>query len=93
MGRPKASDYVEEVQDVLNDAITYYKVDLLHFDPYPGCRDELSWAKASWCMDNTDHGTKIVHNTELIKMVSYLSTKKIILIFCLDNMSCFPFAW
>jgi hypothetical protein len=71
-GRPKASDYAQEVQDVLNTGITYYKVDLLRFDPYPDRVDELAWAKASWSTANTDCDVKIAHNTELIKMVNFL---------------------
>ena len=73
-GRPKASDYVQEVQDVLNTSITYFKVDLFHFDPYPEWVDELKWAKANWSMANTYCNLRIAHNTELIKMVSPLNT-------------------
>jgi hypothetical protein len=73
-GRPKASDYAQEVQDVLNTGITYFKVDLLRFDPYPERVDELKWAKASWSMANTDCDLRIAHNTELIKMVSPSNT-------------------
>ena len=71
-GRPKASDYAQEVQDVLNTGITYYKVDLLRFNPYPDRVDELAWAKAGWSTANMDCDVKIAHNTELIKMVSPL---------------------
>ena len=74
-GRPKASDYAEEVQDVLNTAITYYKVDLLHFDPYPNCADELAWGKTGWSSANTECGIKIAHNTELVKMVSCVAMR------------------
>jgi hypothetical protein len=73
-GRPKASNYMQEVQDVLNTGITYFEVDLLHFDLYPERVDELKWAKASWSMANTDCNLIIAHNTELIKMVSPLNT-------------------
>ena len=73
-GRPKASNYTQEVQDVLNTDITYFKVYLLRFDPYPKQVDELKWAKASWSMTNTDCDLIIAHNTELIKMVSPLNT-------------------
>ena len=73
--RPRASDYAEEVQDVLDTTITYYKVDLLHFDPYPNHADELAWAKASWSAANTECGIKIAHNAELIKMVSCFATQ------------------
>jgi hypothetical protein len=75
VGRPRASDYAEEVQDVLNTAITYYKVDLLHFDPYPNRADELAWAKTSWSAANTECGIKIAHNAELVKMVSCFATQ------------------
>ena len=71
-GRPKASDYAQEVQDVLNTGITYFKVDLLRFTPYPDRVDELAWAKAGWSTANMDCDIKIAHNTELIKMVSSL---------------------
>ena len=71
-GRPKASDYMDDVQDVLNSAITHYKVDLLHFDPYLDCTHKLAWAKTSWGMFNKVCDLKIAHNSELVKMVSSL---------------------
>jgi len=71
-GRPKASDYADDVQDILDSAITHYKVDLLRFDPYPGRTDELAWAKTSWGTANKVCDLKIAHNGELIKMVSSL---------------------
>ena len=69
-GRPKASDYAQEVQDVFNTGITYYKTDLLHFNPYPDGVDQLAWAKASWSTANTDCDIKIAYNTQLIKKVN-----------------------
>jgi hypothetical protein len=71
-GRPTASDYTQEVQDVLNSAITFFKVDLLRIHPYPDRASELSWAKVGWGEANTLCDLKIKHNTELIKMVRTL---------------------
>jgi hypothetical protein len=73
-GRPKASDYADDVQDVLDSAITHYKVDLLRFDPYPDRTHELAWAKASWGSANSVCDLKIAHNGELVKMASSLTT-------------------
>lgn len=81
-GRLKASDYVDDIQDVLNTIITYYKVNLLHFGPYPDCTHELAWAKMSWDTANRVCDLKIAHNSELIKMVSSLTT-----LFCLHSYS------
>src|ERR1700736_3962945 len=69
-GRPKASDYADDVQDVLDSAITHYKVDLLRFDPYPDRSQELAWAKTSWGTANRVCDVKIAHNGKLIKMAS-----------------------
>ena len=74
-GRPKASDYADDVQDVLDSAITHYKVDLLRFDPYPDRTHEVAWAKTSWGTANRVCDLKIAHNGELIKMVSSLTTQ------------------
>jgi hypothetical protein len=54
--------------------ITHYKVDLLCFGPYPDCTHELAWAKTSWGTANKVCNLKIAHNSELIKMVSSLTT-------------------
>jgi hypothetical protein len=72
-GRPKASDYADDMQDLLNSAITHYKVDLFCFDPYPDRAHELAWAKTSWSTANRVCDLKIAHNSELIKMVSSLT--------------------
>src|SRR3984893_16620390 len=69
-GRPKASDYADDVQEVLDSAIAHYKVDLLRFDPYPDRTHELAWSKTSWSVANEVCNLKIAHNGELIKMVS-----------------------
>lgn len=69
-GRPKASDYVEDVQEALDSAISHYKVDLLHWNPYPDCAQELSWSKVSWDSVNKLCGLKITPNGKLMKMVS-----------------------
>ncbi|KIM82082.1 hypothetical protein PILCRDRAFT_8323 [Piloderma croceum F 1598] len=69
-GRPKASDYADDVQDVLDSAITHYKVDLLRFDPYPDRTHELAWAKTSWGTANRVCDLKIAHNGELVKMIT-----------------------
>jgi hypothetical protein len=74
-GRPKASDYADDVQDVLDSAITHYKADLLRFDPYPDRTHELAWAKTSWGTANRVCDLKIAHNGELVKMVSSLTTQ------------------
>jgi hypothetical protein len=71
-GRPKAGDYADDVQEVLDSAITHYKVDLLRLDPYPDRTHELAWSKTSWGTANKVCGLKIAHNGELIKMVSLL---------------------
>lgn len=73
-GRPKASDYADDVQDILDSATTHYKVDLLRFDPYPDRTHELAWAKTSWGTANKVCDLKIAHNGELVKMVSSLTT-------------------
>ncbi|KIM76446.1 hypothetical protein PILCRDRAFT_76428 [Piloderma croceum F 1598] len=69
-GRPKASDYADDVQDILDSAITHYKVDLLRFDPYPDRTHELAWAKTSWGTPNKVCNLKIAHNGKLIKMIT-----------------------
>ena len=46
--RPKASDYADDVQEVIDSAIAHYKVDLLCLDPYPDCTHKLAWSKTSW---------------------------------------------
>jgi hypothetical protein len=71
-GRPKAGDYADDVQDVLDNAITHFKVDLLRFGPYPDRTHELAWAKFGWAAANKACSLKIAHNSELIKMVSLL---------------------
>ena len=69
-GRPKASDYADDVQEVLDSAIAHYKVDLLCLNPYPDRTHELAWSKTSWSAANEVCNLKIAHNGELIKMVS-----------------------
>ena len=44
-GKPKASDYADDVQDILDKAIIHFKVDLLRVNPYPDRTQELTWAK------------------------------------------------
>ena len=44
-GRPKASHYTQEVQDFLDSAITFFKVNFLRIHPYSDRASELSWAK------------------------------------------------
>ena len=68
-GRPKASDYADDVQEVLDSTIAHYKVNLLRFDPYPDYTHELAWSKTSWTVANEVCDLKIAHNGELIKMV------------------------
>jgi hypothetical protein len=68
--RPKASDYAQEVQDVLNTAIAHYKADLLRLDPFPERGLELKWSKANWFTANAVCDLKIAHNSDLVKMVS-----------------------
>lgn len=71
-GKPKAGDYTDDVQDVLEKAITHFKVDLLRLNPYPDHTQELTWAKTSWAAANKLCDLNIMHNTELIKLVSLL---------------------
>jgi hypothetical protein len=73
-GRPKASDYTTDVQEVIDSAIAHYKVDLLRWDPYPDRTNETTWAREGWVSANEICGLKFAHNTELIKMVSSLIT-------------------
>ena len=61
-GRPKASDYAEDMQEVLDSAISHYKVDLLRWNPYLDRTQELSWSKASWDSANKLCGVKITPN-------------------------------
>jgi hypothetical protein len=71
-GRPKASDYSKDVQDVLESAIAHYKADLLRWDPYPDRSNELAWTKASWDSANKECNLKIALDSELMRMVSSL---------------------
>jgi hypothetical protein len=74
-GRPKASDYADDVRDVLDNAIMHFKVDLLRVNPYPDHTHELEWAKVGWAAANMMCDLKIAHNSELIKMVSLITTR------------------
>ncbi|KAI0266652.1 hypothetical protein BGY98DRAFT_912890 [Russula aff. rugulosa BPL654] len=69
-GRPKASDYADDVRDVLDNAIMHFKVDLLRVNPYPDRTHELEWAKVGWAAANMMCDLKIAHNSELIKMIT-----------------------
>ena len=69
-GRPKASDYADDVQEVLDSVIAHYKVDLLRFDSYLDRTHELAWSKTSLSVANKVCDLKIAHNGKLIKMVS-----------------------
>jgi hypothetical protein len=69
-GRPKASDYARDVQEVIDTAIAHYKVDLLRWDPYPDHTHSLDWATDGWGAANELCGLNFAHTPELIKMVS-----------------------
>lgn len=73
-GRPKASDYTKDVQEVLESAIAHYKADLLRWDPYPDRAHELEWSKASWDSANKLCNVRIAPNAELMKMVGLVLT-------------------
>jgi len=87
-GRTKASDYADDVQEVIDSTIAHYKVDLLCLDPYPDHTHELAWSKTHWHVANKVCNLKIAHNGKLIKMVSLLVTLFRLCLYCTQITCC-----
>jgi hypothetical protein len=71
-GKPKADDWELDVQEILARAILFYENRLATQGLFPDHMEEVAWAKLSWLDGCRDCDLKIHHNSELIKIVSFL---------------------
>jgi hypothetical protein len=78
-GKPKADDWELDVQEILAKAIVSYETRLATQGLFPDHMEEVTWAKMAWLDGCRDCGLKIHHNSELIKIVSFILYQYLIL--------------